>query len=221
VETLVQTFSDLVRDRLAALDLNAFSAETAAGLPADAIRNVLRSEKQAGPTLSRAKEICDALGLEISIVPKQNALQTRSNIGPSEDAPAGFVVIPWNSPRPGMGSAPFAFARKWLDQNNLLPDYLQAVIADVIELTSTPAKETVALLDTRIGNRKGHGLWCFRDSGKATIAHMTFQGDITIIYPANVEERPRIYEGKDKVPVTLQGKVVWMGQAVPLMGAIR
>jgi hypothetical protein len=50
---------------------------------------------------------------------------------------------------------------------------------------------------------------------------MTFQDDITIIHPANAAERPRVYDGKNKVPVTLQGKVVWMGQAIPLKGAIR
>jgi hypothetical protein len=205
---------------------DAAASKMAVGHPA-LIKNLrMPREGEKRYNLPSLMRLADVLDLEFYFGPKrrpgfEHGPRLVTNIDPSEDAPAGFVVIPWSDTGPGKGSAPFAFARNWLEQNNLLPDYLQAVIAEVIELTSIPAAETVALLDTRIGSRKGHGLWCFRDAGKATIAHMTFQGDITIIHPANVEDRPRIYDGKDKVPVTLQGKVVWMGQSVPLKGTVR
>lgn len=66
-----RTFGKIVEERLRALSTTAFAAEHRAGLPPDAIRNVIRSEKRAGPTLSRVEEICDALGLELYIGPRR------------------------------------------------------------------------------------------------------------------------------------------------------
>ncbi len=42
----VDNFAMLIEERLKALETNAFAVEQRAGLPADAIRNVLRSQKK-------------------------------------------------------------------------------------------------------------------------------------------------------------------------------
>ena len=60
-------FAEVIAQRLKALNTNAFAVEQAAGLPPDAIRNVIRSEKKDGPTLARAQAICEALGLEFNV----------------------------------------------------------------------------------------------------------------------------------------------------------
>lgn len=202
--------------------MNAFSAETAAQLPPDAIRNVLRSTKKAGPTLSRTKEICDALGLEITIAPKHEVgspVSARVNRS-GDEPPSGFLTIPWLDPRPGMGSAPVAFARLWLEENELIVDFLQAVIPDVIEVEASASENAVAVIDSRVGLRKGHALWCFREMGRVTIAHVTFRNTLTIIHPARVEDAPRVLDSPLPPSVTLLGKVVWMGQSVPLRGKV-
>ena len=57
-------FERLVRERLAETGETAIGAARRAGLPRDAIRSVLRGHP---PNLLRAKKICDALGLNLSV----------------------------------------------------------------------------------------------------------------------------------------------------------
>ena len=221
----MQTFSELVRERLAELRLNAFAAENAAGLPPDAIRNVLRSEKQAGPTLARTKEICDALGLEIRIAPKHlmatlNETALRNASGDEAGAPSGFLTVPWVEKSVGMGSAPVCFSRSFLDSQSLKIDFLKAVLPDEIYIEGIPSEDILAVVDTRSGLQKGHGLWCYRVAGRIRIAHMTFAGDVTVIHPGRAELAPEIIEGPVSNAITLYGKVVWLGQSVPLKGKV-
>jgi len=226
VETFVQTFSDLIRDRLTELRLNAFAAENAAGLPPDAIRNVLRSEKQSGPTLARTKEICDALGLEIRIAPKHimaalNEADFRNADGPDAAAPAGFLTLPWAEQSLGAGSAPVCFSRSWLEAHSLNIDFLQAVLPDEVDIAGVPSEDVLAVVDTRSGLRKGHGLWCYRVPGLIRVAHLTFAGDVTVVHPSRPEMEPEIIEGPVSQVMSLYGKVVWLGQSIPFKGKVR
>jgi len=226
VETFVQTFSDLIRDRLSELRLNAFAAENAAGLPPDAIRNVLRSEKQSGPTLARTKEICDALGLEIRIAPKHlmatiDEAGIRNGDGLDDAAPTGFLTIPWVEKSVGAGSAPVCFSRAWLDAHDLKVDFLQAILPDEVEIDGVPSTDILAVLDTRAGLQKGHGLWCYKMAGRVLASHLTFAGDVTVIHPSRPELAPKIIEGPVSREITLFGKVVWLGQSIPLKGTVR
>lgn len=225
MESFVQTFSDLIRDRLGELRLNAFAAENAAGLPPDAIRNVLRSEKQAGPTLARTKEICDALGLEIRIAPKQVMARLDATQGGHLDAggngpPSGFLTIPWAEPALGSGSAPVCFSRQWLEDHDLKPDFLQAALPDQVDVDGFEALDTLALLDNRAGLRVGHGLWCYRLKGRVRVSHVTYSGQITVLHGARPEDDPVVVEGAAANQVAILGKVVWLGQSVPLRGRI-
>jgi hypothetical protein len=224
VETIVQTFSDLVRDRLTELQINAYSAENAAGLPPDAIRNVLRSEKQAGPTLSRMKQICDALGLEIRIAPRHEMVRLNEaefrNIRGAEDAPTGFLTIPWAEQAVGAGSAPVCFARHWLDAQGLKVDFLKAVLPDVFEIEGAIPKDGIAVIDSRAGLRKGHGLWSYRWSGREVVGHITFAGGVTVLHSASLQAEPTILEGAHSGKLELRGKVVWIGQSIPLKGKV-
>ena len=72
MKPIEKSFSELVAKRLKELNTNAYSVERRANLPPDAIRNVIRSSKKSGPTLSRAQEICEAIGLELIIGPERN-----------------------------------------------------------------------------------------------------------------------------------------------------
>jgi hypothetical protein len=225
VETFVQTFSDLIRERLTELQLNAFAAENAAGLPPDAIRNVLRSEKHAGPTLARTKEICDALGLEIRISPKHvmaalNTADLRNIDASLGDVPAGFLTIPWAEQAIGAGSAPVCFSRAWLGTQGLKVDFLKALVPDVLEIEGVPSGTVIAVVDTRAGLRKGHGLWGYRRSGRAHVAHITFAEGVTVLHPSRPDSEPTILSGELSHALDLYGKVVWMGQSIPLKGKV-
>lgn len=226
METFVQSFSDLVRDRLSELRLNAFSAENAAGLPPDAIRNVLRSEKQAGPTLARTKEICDALGLEIRIAPKHELAASTAGSGVNalrgeDEAPAGFLTVPWVDGLPGSGSAPVCFSFRWLVDHELTIDFLQAVIPDRVEIDGVPLVDVLAVVDNRAGLRKGHSLWCYRFEGRIWVSHVTFGDQLLILHPARPEDAPRIVTTEDISGPRMLGKVVWLGQSVPFKGQVK
>lgn len=72
----VETFEQVVARRLRELGETPYSVEQRAGLPSDAVRNVLRapaksSTRKSGPTLLQARAICDALGLELYFGPRR------------------------------------------------------------------------------------------------------------------------------------------------------
>ena len=73
-------FEKIVRERLAETGETPIGAARRAGLPRDAIRSVLRGHP---PNLLRAKEICDALGLDLNVgSPHESA--TRRQVHPSD-----------------------------------------------------------------------------------------------------------------------------------------
>lgn len=72
MEKAEEVLIDAVASRLKLLETNAFAFEKAAGLPADAIRSILRGNKKSGTTLNKAADICEALGLELYIGPPRS-----------------------------------------------------------------------------------------------------------------------------------------------------
>lgn len=177
------------------------------------------------PSVDRIEALFDYLGLEAYFGPKRPAarpaeLRVIANLDPDQDAPAGFLTIPWHAAGPGSGSAPVAFARAWLARHKLVPDFLQAVVPDRFDVSPAPPDEAVALLDTRVGDRAGAGLWCFRDAGRVIVARMTFKGNLAVIHPSEPEGEARILDATSSATMGLIGKVVWLGQVVPFKGKV-
>ena len=177
------------------------------------------------PSVDRIEALFDYLDLEFYFGPKRQPskpvpLRVVSNLDPEYDAPTGFIVIPWHAARPGDGSAPVAFSRAWLAKNSLIPDFLQAVIPDIIAGPGPRSADTVALIDTRIGDRKGADLWCFRDEGKTSVGRITFSGNLAAIHPVERDGEVRILEAPSAFALGLIGRVVWLGQIVPLKGKV-
>ena len=178
------------------------------------------------PSVDRIEALFEFLGLEAYFGPRRrptgppslSLVQTNSD--PEADVPFGFVPVPWAEFGVGKGSAPIAFARAWLAERGLKPDFLKAAIPDVLDVDHPRTDETVALLDTAPAARKGHQLWCFRESGLVRVAHMTFGGDITVISPASADDSPRIIKGAPEKELSMLGKVVWIGQSIPLKGKV-
>ena len=171
-------------------------------------------------------KLAEVLELEFYFGPKREPtgpvpLRVVSNLDPEYDAPTGFVVIPWHNARPGDGSAPVAFSRAWLAQNALVPDFLQAIIPDRLSVPGPHSADTVALLDTRTADRRGADLWCYRDAGKTAIGRITFKGSLAAIHPVERDGEVRILEAATAFTVGLIGRVVWLGQTVPLHGTVR
>lgn len=132
MEHAQNTLARHVSERLLALGTNAFALEKAAGLPADAVRSILRGGKKAGTTLNRAQDVCNALGLELYIGPRRDS-------GPVEviDREAEYAHIPVHDAMLAAGAGAFngaeevvdflAFRRDWLRRIGIDP--ARAVIA--------------------------------------------------------------------------------------------
>lgn len=174
--------------------------------------------------LPSLKRLADVLDLEFYFGPKRpipiTAASSQNNADPDDQAPAGFVIIPWAEQGARVGSAPVAFSRHWVADHNLTPDFLQAAIPDVISLPGPHPADTVALIDSRIGIRKGHNLWCFRHAGQSRVAHITFTDQLAVIHPTDAGQPPTIIEEPVTRELRLLGKVVWLGQSVPFKGRI-
>ncbi len=176
------------------------------------------------PSADRVAALFNYLGLEAYFGPRRAAPvvapKAFGNADPDDQAPAGFITVPWAEIGARPGSAPIAFSRHWVADHKLVPDFLQAAIPDIISLPGPHPADTVALLDSRIGNRKGHGLWCFRFAGQVRVAHITFIDQLAVVHPAEPGQPPKIVEEPVSRELRLLGKVVWLGQSVPFKGKI-
>lgn len=176
------------------------------------------------PSVDRIEALFDYLGLEAYFGLPRPAAQGSGTIAanhqPEEDAPSGFLTIPWAEIGTRPGSAPVAFSRSWLEANGLVPDFLVAALPQEVRLDGAPNGDTVALLDTRTSLRKGHGIWCYRTRAGSMVSRVTFAKSVIVIHAARPDDAPTVIEGPPGNSITLLGKVVWLGQSVPLKGKI-
>lgn len=210
------SFSVLVERRLEALGTNAFAVEQAAGLPQDAIRNIIRSVKKDGPSISRAKEICDAIGLEFYIGPKRELSgfsepSRHGDLSTPEALRAGYLPIPWLDATARAGSAPFAILQSWLASNGLVPDNLRAVEPRDIHLPFPFEGKPVAVIDTVASQRGTEGLWAYRDGPAVMISRAAFDADVIVLFPGGEDGSIRIVRRTGPGNVSMIGRVVWLG----------
>lgn len=218
MENLVQTFNDLIIQRLAALDLKVFAAETKFGLPPDAIRNVLRSEKQSGPTLTRAKEICDALGLSITIserskIPGFADGDTATDFGRVEALRAGYLPIPWHREAGRKGSSPIAFSRAWMDANNLMPDPLAAIVPDFVHLETKLSPDAVLVIDQHAKKKPGYAPWVVMLDGKSHLASVQFEPRAIVLHRFREDGSALLLVDEDRAAARPLGRAIWHGQS--------
>lgn len=224
MESLGKQFGEIVAQRLKALGTNAFALETAAGLPPDAIRNVVRSEKRSGPTLSRVQEICEALGLELYIGPPRD-------LGPQP--PDADVTALANIPlheaflAAGNGvenstesvSGYLAFRKDWLRKIGVSPsnatlarakgDSMQPVIWDGDMLLIDRSKiEPPPIWKGERGNRFAP-VFALLDDGQAKVKRLQMlDHGIAMLISDNPEYPPQFAKPET---LTIIGKVIWWG----------
>lgn len=96
-----QDFALLIQQRLKVLRTTPFRAARDAGLPRSAIRNAIEGHI---PSIARAAEICNALGLEFYIGPRRPFELKRRAPSPSKPTESRQVSIP--APRSDIAMAP-------------------------------------------------------------------------------------------------------------------
>lgn len=219
-------FGEIVEQRLKALNTNAFSAEKSAGLPVDAIRNVIRSEKKSGPTLSRVEEICEALGLELYIGPARDVYGAEQ---PPAADPEEFSIIPLHSASLAAGSGHengdekiidyLSFRRDWLRRIGVAP--ANAVLARVTGDSMQPSiwAGDMVLIDrsrTEVPVRKAASksrylspVYALLNDGQARVKRIERPAeDQVVLLSDNPDFGP---EFTNIETLSVIGKVVWWG----------
>lgn len=219
MRTIEDEFVLAIRARLDELGTTAYAVETKAGLPADAIRNVLRSTKRGGPTLSRAKEICDALDLDFFFGP------------PREHSPAPQVDIDGTNFRlvnrldgevaAGNGhinyeAAPvdrLAFSKDWLKREGISAGdcFLVSVKGD--SMLPQIGNSDLVMIDTRRKEIRSGRVYAMNDGDQgARIKRLEVIPDVGFILRSdNPAYEPEYRTGENAKDVDIIGQVVWSG----------
>lgn len=174
------------------------------------------------PALIRLAEVLD---LEFYFGPRRaegagQANAALKNLSPFDDAPSGFLTIPWAEAGLNKGSAPVAFSRAWLFEHGLTPDFLAVASPDPGVSDQQGYSDRLALIDTRSALRKGHAIWCYREGGRVLVSPITFRGNVTVVQSPVPGQEPKIIEGPSGGALSILGKVVWLGQSIPIKGRI-
>lgn len=217
-------FGEIVAQRLKALNTNAYAAETSAGLAADAIRNVIRSEKKSGPTLSRVEEICSALGLELYIGPPRDHAPLPELRLEDED----FAKIPLHDAllAAGQGSENLteevvdylAFQREWLRKIGVAPS--NAVLARARGDSMQPCiwDGDIVLIDRsrteipvrKIGSGRGRSpIFALLDDGQARIKRIERPEEGQVMLLSDNPDHPPQFAKIETLSII--GKVLWWG----------
>ena len=217
-------FAEIIAQRLKSLNTNAYAVEVAAGLAPDAIRNVLRSEKKSGPTLSRVEDICAALGLELYIGQPRDT-------GPQPPAPDldQLAQIPLHNAMLGAGDGCMnhteevteylAFRRDWLRKIGVAPsnaklarasgDSMQPVIWDGDLLLIDSSKvDPPPMAKNNQANRYAP-VFALLDDGQAKVKRLQMlDHDVAILISDNPDYPPQFVRTES---LSIIGKVLWWG----------
>lgn len=214
-------FAELVAERLKELDTTAFAIEKAHGLPPDAVRNILRGAKKSGTPLNRAREICDALGLELYFGPSR-----APDVPPpppievdGEDFATVKRVAAEASAGPGAANGEvevvgsLAFRRDWLRERGVKPERALLVTVTGDSMAPRIEKGDLVLLDldrTQVANGEPH---VFVDiDGDTRLKRLHRLGRNTLaIMSDNPAYPPELRHGVDAERVKVLGRVVWSG----------
>lgn len=213
-------FSELVAERLKELGTTAFAVEKANGLPPDAVRNVLRGAKKSGTPLNRAREVCDALGLELYFGPKRDL----SVPPPALDIDGeDFATIKRVSAEASAGSGALngdvevvgslAFRRDWLRERGVKPERALLVTVTGDSMSPRIEKGDLVLLDldrTQVANGEPHVFVDIDGDTRLKRLHRLGRSTLAIVSD-NPAYLPELRHGVDAERVKVLGRVVWSG----------
>lgn len=224
-----KTFADAVSAQLEALGQNAFAVEKLGGLPVDAIRSVIRDDdKRAIPRITRAKEICDLLGLEFYIGPPRD-------VGPIEKVVLDgndFAHIPLHDAMLSAGDGQkndseeivdrLAFRRDWLKRIGVPAssarlarvhgDSMQPCLwaGDMIMIDTRVRSVPVKPIDMKDTRRPP--IYAMIDGHEARVKRVQRPFDhLMVLLSDNPDYAPEYRQNEEIDDVQVIGKVVWWG----------
>jgi SOS-response transcriptional repressor LexA len=226
MDDIGKTFADAVANQIKLLDQNAFAVEKIGGLPVDSIRSVIRSDsKRAVPRITRAKEICDLLGLEFYIGPPRDTVGAEQ---PLAADPEEFAHIPLHeaSLAAGAGAANGAepivdylsFRRDWLRRIGVAPAnaVLARVVGDSMEPTIWCGDMVLIDVTKKVPpvrtnkTKKGRSpIYAVLDDGQARVKRIERPvEDQIMLLSDNPDFSPEFAKNET---LTIIGKVMWWG----------
>ncbi|QDP59331.1 MAG: hypothetical protein GOVbin287_5 [Prokaryotic dsDNA virus sp.] len=219
------TFSELVAARVAELGGKVSVIEKQHGLKPDAIRNVIRSPEGAGPTLTRAKEICEALELDFYIGAKRppepsmprsshEKVQLLSDFAFVERFDVSLSAGPGANGDNARKLSPVSFRRDWLSEKGLLPD--KCVVCSVGGNSMEPLlfEGDLVLLDRRQADLRDGQIYGVVDiEGDTRIKRIELIENGLLLRSENPDCPTELRQGEDANRVRIIGSLAWSGHS--------
>lgn len=217
-----------VRQRLEELQTNAFAVETAHGLPPDTIRNLSRGGGgKAGPTLSKLRQICEALGWDLYYGPPRDT-------GPVEHVMidgSDYAHIPLHDAHLAAGTGcdnsseqvieQLAFRRDWLRKVGINATVARLARVHGDSMMPTIAPGDVVLIDTSKREPPIRSLqdtkhrppvFALRGPDGAQVKRLLRPAeDQLMLISDNPDHLPQIMQLTKGAETNIIGKVVWWG----------
>ncbi len=220
-----------ISERLKELGTNAFAIEKAAGLPADAVRSILRGVKKSGTTINGAQEVCRALGLELYIGPKREEGPVASMTVDGTN----YVHVPLHDAMLAAGSGScndaepvieqLAFRKDWLRRNGVTASSARLARVQGDSMQPTLWHGDMVLIDTASAppmvrpksakDLRRPPIYALLDDGEARIKRVERPTpDLTLLISDNPDFSPDPRQGDAQAGLRIIGKVVWWGHTV-------
>ena len=203
---------------------NVFALERKVGLPADAIRSVIRTdEKRANPKITRAKEICDALGLELYFGPP------REMTPPVEAVVDGqkFATVARHDANAAAGGGyvnfdeepidHLAFSSTWLQQNGIQAGSCSLINAFGKSMEPSIWDGDLIMIDHRKTEIRNRRVYVYNDPDNGTrVKRLERSADVIAVHSDNPDKQafPAEYhtgEAMNEISQNVIGEVVWSG----------
>ncbi|MGY6410671.1 MAG: S24 family peptidase [Alkalilacustris sp.] len=208
----------MVAQRLKALGTTAHALEKAHDLPQDAVRSILRGTKKSGTTLNSARQVCDALGLDLRIeargseVTQPPALELNS-----ED----FVAIPRIDVEASAGPSAIAdqievigalaFRRDWLRDLGVDPARAQLMTVRGDSMAPRIEPGDLVLVDRSRQDVRNGAFYILTDTdGSTKLKRLQRLDKRTLaLLSDNSAVPPELRHGADAARVRVIGQIMW------------
>lgn len=211
------SFASAVRGRIAALGATAGGLEKRAGLPHSAIRMIVRTDgRQAVPSLERAAEICDLLGITFTLgaAPQADVHANADDYEflPRIDLAAGAGGGAHNADPVSVDH--LAFRRDWLRRINVKPG--NAVLFQLRGDSMVPALQDrdLVLVDMGRADPATRKVFAFTDTdGSARIKRLDPAPGALALRSDNPDYPTEYRAGEDLNRMKIIGEVVWSARS--------